>query len=196
MLIIFGGLPGTGKTTIAKQIAKQLKGLYLRIDTVEQVLKRTISRDVVGPEGYMICYAVAVDNLRLGLNVIADSVNPIAITRQDWQQVAKEANTQFIEVELICSNAKEHQNRIETRKSDIAGLKLPTWQDVLNRDYEPWDTASIVIDTATYSVDESVKIILDYVKTRRGFLSGGSSAKPPHKPKDHDADAPPAPGCT
>jgi predicted kinase len=130
------------------------------------VLKRTISRDEVGPEGYMICYAVAVDNLRLGLNVIADSVNPIAITRQDWQQVAKEANTQFIEIELICSNAKEHQNRIETRKSDIAGLKLPAWQDVLNRDYEPWDTTSIVIDSAKYSVDESVKIILDYVKTQ------------------------------
>jgi predicted kinase len=35
MLIIFGGLPGTGKTAIAKQIAKQLKGLYLRVDTVE-----------------------------------------------------------------------------------------------------------------------------------------------------------------
>ncbi|HAU1975266.1 TPA: AAA family ATPase, partial [Legionella pneumophila] len=32
MLIIFGGLPGTGKTTISKQIAKQLNAVYLRID--------------------------------------------------------------------------------------------------------------------------------------------------------------------
>lgn len=40
MLIIFGGLSGVGKTTIAKSLAKHLKAVYLRIDTVEQVLKK------------------------------------------------------------------------------------------------------------------------------------------------------------
>ncbi|CAM3662087.1 hypothetical protein [Legionella longbeachae] len=41
--------------------------------------------DFIGPEGYLISYAIAKENLALGLTVIADSVNPIAITRQDWQ---------------------------------------------------------------------------------------------------------------
>ena len=166
MLIIFGGLPGTGKSTISKQIAKQLHAIYLRVDTVEQAFKRAskASSDSVGSEGYMICYALAADNLCLGLHVVADSVNPIALTRHDWQQVAKEANTQFIEVEMICSNAQEHQNRIETRKADIIGHSLPTWQDVLNRDYEPWATKSFTIDTSKHSIDESVQIILNYIK--------------------------------
>jgi predicted kinase len=35
MLIIFGGLPGTGKTTISKEVAKRLKAVYLRVDTIE-----------------------------------------------------------------------------------------------------------------------------------------------------------------
>lgn len=166
MLIIFGGLPGTGKTTISKRIAKQLNAVYLRIDTVEQVLKKLSgSEHMVGPEGYMVCYALALDNLKLGLSVIADSVNPIAVTRNDWQKVAMDASKPFIEIELVCSNVKEHQHRIETRKTDISGHKLPTWVDVLNRDYEPWQSKSISIDTSHYSIEKSVKIIMNVLTT-------------------------------
>jgi predicted kinase len=116
MLIIFGGLPGTGKTTISKQLAKQLKATYLRVDTVEQALKTN------GPEGYEVCYAIAAENLRLGLNVIADSVNSISITRNAWCQIAEQENILFVEIEIICSNTKEHQRRIESRKADILRL--------------------------------------------------------------------------
>lgn len=49
MLIIFGGLPGVGKTTISKALASELKAVYLRIDTVEQVLKDAAGLN--GPEG-------------------------------------------------------------------------------------------------------------------------------------------------
>jgi predicted kinase len=169
MLIIFGGLPGAGKTTISKKIAKQINATYLRIDTVEQVFKEFpgFSKSWVGPEGYMIAYAIALDNLRLGLSVVADSVNPIAITRNDWQQVAKDANTPFIEIELICSNLKEHQHRIETRKNDISGHKLPNWADVLNRDYEPWQSKMLTVDTSQYSIGKSVEIIIDFIRSEK-----------------------------
>src|SRR5690348_14073521 len=104
MLIIFGGLPGTGKTTISKIIAKRLNAVYLRVDTIEQALINVDGYPdslIVGSEGYLISYALARENLALGLNVVADSVNPIAITRQDWQQVAKQSKSDFIEIELI-----------------------------------------------------------------------------------------------
>ncbi|VEB36804.1 Uncharacterised protein [Legionella sainthelensi] len=55
-------------------------------------------------------YALARENLTLGLNVVDDSVNPIAITRKDWQQVAKQTESDFIEIELICSGKKLHKN--------------------------------------------------------------------------------------
>jgi len=54
MLIIFGGLPGTGKTTLSKHIAQQLKAVHLRIDTVEQVFKKfPYFEQFLGPEDYM-----------------------------------------------------------------------------------------------------------------------------------------------
>ncbi|ERH41972.1 hypothetical protein N751_16680 [Legionella pneumophila str. Leg01/11] len=168
MLIIFGGLPGTGKTTISKEVAKRLKAAYLRVDTLEQTLKNLEGYPdslLIGCEGYLISYAIAKENLALGLDVIADSVNPIAITRHDWRQVAKEANTVFVEIELICSDKKEHQCRVEGRVADIYGHKLPKWDDVLNRDYEPWESVSMSIDTSRHTVDESVQKIIEHIKS-------------------------------
>lgn len=164
MLIIFGGLPGTGKTTISKEVARCLKAVYLRVDTIEQTLKNLEGYPdslIIGSEGYVISYAIAKENLALGLNVIADSVNPIAITRHDWRQVAKEANTDYVEIELICSDQTQHQERIEKRVVDINGHKLPTWKDVLMRDYEPWESISMSIDTSRHTVHESVQKIIE-----------------------------------
>lgn len=167
MLIIFSGLPGTGKTTISKEVAKRLKAIYLRVDTIEQTLKNFDGYPdslVIGSEGYLISYAIAKENLALGLDVIADSMNPIAITRCDWRQVAEEANTIFVEIELICSNKKEHQDRVEKRIADIDGHKLPTWNDVQNKDYEPWESIPLLVDTSRHTVDESVQKIIEYIK--------------------------------
>ncbi|MGQ3892886.1 AAA family ATPase [Legionella sp. CNM-4043-24] len=165
-LIIFGGLPGTGKTTISREVARQLKAVWLRVDTVEQALKNAGSSPagLVGPEGYLISYALAQDNLSLGLTVVADSVNPLAVTRKDWQDVARAAGVPFLEIEIVCSDPEEHQKRVETRTPDIKGHQLPTWEDVKNRDYEPWDSASLCIDTARYSADEAINNILSHIR--------------------------------
>ena len=79
MLIIFGGLPGTGKTTIAKQLAKTVEAVYLRVDTIEQSL----------------------------------------------------------------------------------------WQDVLDRDYQPWDNIDLQLDTSELSIEESIQKIIQLVKFKR-----------------------------
>jgi hypothetical protein len=66
---------------------------------------------VIGSEGYLISYAIAKENLALGLDVIVDSV-----------------------------------------------------KDVLNRDYEPWESISMLVDTSIHSVDTSVQKIIEYIK--------------------------------
>ncbi|MCH9762798.1 MAG: AAA family ATPase [Gammaproteobacteria bacterium] len=162
MLIILGGLPGVGKTTVAKQLAKQLKAVYLRVDTAEQVLRETAQLN--DPEGYMVCYALALENLRLGMTVIAASANTINITREAWINVAEQASTPFVEVELMCSNLAEHQKRIETREADISNLKLPSWQAVLDREYEPWTSKHLVFDTSKQSIDKITQFIITSIK--------------------------------
>lgn len=89
MFIIFSGLPGSGKSTIAHALAKELGAVYLRIDTIEQAIRCAENHDKeTGPAGYFVAYELARDNLRLGLNVIADSVNPLPLTREAYREVA------------------------------------------------------------------------------------------------------------
>jgi len=145
-LFIFSGLPASGKTTLSRLLAKSKMAVYLRIDTVEQAL-RSFSMDVQG-EGYRLCYQIALDNLQLGLNVVADSCNPIELTRRAWESVARKANADFVNIEIICSDKSEHKKRAETRGTDINGLRLPSWEEIENREYHPWQHERTVIDTA------------------------------------------------
>lgn len=160
MLIILGGLPGVGKTAIARELARQLGAVHLRIDSIEQAILNSEGRKhPIHDAGYMAAYAVAFDNLQLGRTVIADSVNPISITRDAWMDVARRARTDAIEVEIVCSDSREHQRRVETRTTDVPGLRLPTWQEVVTRDYQPWDRKHIVVDTAANSVEQAVETL-------------------------------------
>jgi predicted kinase len=161
LLIIFGGLPGTGKTTVAKMLALQCGAVYLRIDSIEQKIREAnVLQADVGPAGYMAAYAIAEDNLRLGHIVIADSVNPLAVTRAAWRRVARVSSADLLEVEVICSDETEHRRRVETRSSDVPGLTLPDWDAVERRDYEPWPEPHLTIDTAMSSAEEASARIL------------------------------------
>jgi len=114
MLIILGGLPGTGKTTIARELARQLGAVHVRIDSIEEaILDSGVLSSPINDAGYRVGYAVAADNLRIGRTVIADSVNPIPLSRDAWVEVANRAQISVVEIEVTCSEAKEHQHRVE-----------------------------------------------------------------------------------
>jgi predicted kinase len=142
-LIVFAGLPGVGKSTLARALTARLRAVYLRVDTIEQALT-DFGAGEVGAAGYAIGYALAAENLRLGQTVVADAVNPI----QAWREVAAKAAVPLIEVEVVCGDADEHRRRVETRPGDIPGLALPRWDQVVTRHYEAWDRPVLRLDTA------------------------------------------------
>lgn len=154
VLFIFSGLPACGKSALAKLLAKEYNAVYLRIDTVEQGLRDICELNVQG-EGYRLSYRIAADNLQLGHNVVADSCNPIELTRTEWHEVAIANGSRFVNIEVVCSDKNEHKRRVETRQSEVKGLNLSTWEEVSNREYQPWDSERILIDTAGKSAEES-----------------------------------------
>lgn len=159
VLLVLGGLPGAGKTSVARRWAQAHRAAHVRVDTVEQALVRAGADHDLGPQGYAAAYEVAADQLRLGLDVVADSVNPLPVTRQAWQSVADRTGARLLEVELTCTNPAEHRRRVEERDADIAGHVLPEWAGVTDRDYQPWAQAALRIDTAGLSVDDVVAIV-------------------------------------
>lgn len=160
MLIVLGGLPGTGKTTIAKILAARHSASYLRVDEIEHALHSMagFQRDI-GPAGYVVAYALALSNLGIGRHVVADCVNPVRESREGWRHVGSRAGAFLLKVEVTCSDPAKHRRRVEDRQPDIAGFELPSWQSVQAHEYEPWTEPHLVVDTALLDPAEAVAAI-------------------------------------
>jgi predicted kinase len=172
MLIVFAGLPGTGKSTIARALAAELDAVWVRVDSIEQAIRASgVVDGDLQDVGYRAAYAVAEDNLRLGRTVIGDSVNAWTLTRDAWRDVGLRTGVRVVEVETVCSDPSEHRRRIETRSNEVPGLILPDWQAVISRDYHPWTREHVTIDTAGRHVEDCVPLI-------RRALSGGQPPGP------------------
>lgn len=166
ILYIFSGLPGSGKSTLSQTVARQLRAVYLRIDTIEQGLRELCSIEVQC-EGYRLAYRIASDNLRVGVSVVADSCNPIELTRREWEQVARDARADYVNIEVICSDSSEHLLRAEARGAEVSGLKLPTWNEIENREYHDWTVERVIVDTAGRSKTECASDLLSKLSRLR-----------------------------
>jgi len=160
-LIVFAGLPGTGKSSIARGVAEAIDAIWLRIDSIEQAIRDSgVVCGSLDDAGYRAAYAVARDNLVLGRDVVADSVNPWALTRNAWRDTGTSAGAQVFEIETVCADTGEHRRRVETRVPEVPGLTLPDWASVTGHDYHPWDRDRLTIDTAGVSVAACVGRVL------------------------------------
>lgn len=163
-LIVFSGLPGTGKTTISRELTGRLAATYLRIDSIEQALEN--AGLTAGAGGYAIANALTAENLKLGRIVIADCVNPVLASRAAWRQTALQTSARMVEIEMVCSEPALHRQRVEDRTPDIDALKLPTWSDVVSWAYEPWDREHLVLDTAHCSIDDLLERAQTYIRDK------------------------------
>jgi predicted kinase len=158
-LIVLAGLPASGKSTIALELARRTGAMWLRVDSMDQA----IWASGTAPEDlrdwtYRAAQAVAADNLALGLDVIADCVNGWREAREGWDACRRKAGVEVVWLEIICSDPAEHRRRVETRVVDVVGLKLPDWEAVVTRNYHGWDEDHVTIDTAHRSIDACVNM--------------------------------------
>ncbi|WP_323377316.1 hypothetical protein [Streptomyces sp. RB17] len=77
-----------------------------------------------------------------------------------WRDTAVGADVRVVEVEVVCADPAEHRRRVTSRSADIPGLPLPYWQQVVDREYEPWDRKRVVVDTAGQSPQQSLALLL------------------------------------
>jgi predicted kinase len=165
LLIAFAGLPGSGKSAVARELALRTGAIWLRADSIEQAIKDSgVVPGDLRDAGYRAAQAVAIDNLRLGRDVVADCVNDWKIARDGWQAVGLRAGVEVVWVETVCSDPVEHRRRVETRISEVPGLELPDWRAVIGREYHDWDRERLTVDTADRSVSEAVELVLSFLR--------------------------------
>ena len=165
LLIAFAGLPGSGKSTIAQELALRTGAIWLRADSIEQAIRDSgVVPGDLRDAGYRAAQAVAADNLRLGRDVVADCVNDWKIARDGWEAVGLRAGVEVVWVEIVCTDQAEHRRRIETRTIGVPGLTPPDWPAVIGREYHDWDRDRLIVDTAASSVEDSVAAVVAHLR--------------------------------
>ncbi len=167
-LIVMRGLPGCGKSTIARALSKQLGWPIIDKDDIKDILDGHTPE--AGGLSYETMFNVARRQLLQGLNVICDSPITFSASYHKAQSIAAETNASLVIVECTCSDEQKWRQRINGRKQ----LKLPAhhqkdW-DVLqtNRTHMenemnyPISNPRIIVDTIR-PLDEIVSEIVQWL---------------------------------
>ncbi len=167
MLIVVSGLPGCGKSTIADAVGRVLGVPVFSVDPIEAAIWRSgvPASHETGVAAYAVAAALAEHQMRLGMKAVVDAVSAIEIARDMWREAARRAGAGLRIIEVVCSDARVHKQRLESRRRNIEGFYEPTWGQVLARrtEWQPWLEQRLVLDS-TEDLPSSVTKALTYLR--------------------------------
>lgn len=162
-LIIFSGLPGVGKTTLAKRLARELRFPLICID------------DVIGdvPENAGIPFwdsrvAVLLDvvntQLELGLSVIAESVF-MNMDRHHAQELARKHNVGFLPIYVFLSDENVWKERVTSRFNELKHPEVATWERIQHQRqrFREWEPGTALFIDSLHTVDQNYERVLEFV---------------------------------
>lgn len=192
MLIVFAGLPGSGKSTIARELGRRSPAPVLSVDPVEAALLRSgIEGDQpTGLAAYLVVEAMAAEVLSLGRSVVVDAVNDAEEAREQWRHLAERQGAPLVWIEVVCSDPDLHRRRLTGRDRGLPGFPEPTWASLQARrpGLRAWTDERLILD----SVREpriNVETALDHLRTARARNAKGPpprGRRPRLMPGDRD----------
>lgn len=172
MLVIFSGLPGTGKSALAERVARGFGIPVFAKDWLEATLLRcelTPSNPdrPLGSAGYQLLTVLAERQLMLGQSVILDSVASTNSIRTSWRELAEKYRAKRLVIECVCSNKEVHRARLQVRKRGIPGWHELNWSDVehVREYYFPWGEDRLILD-AVHPLEDNLRYTFDYLRSK------------------------------
>jgi len=166
-LVTFSGLPGTGKSTLADKLARELRWPLLRID------------DVVGeiPEHPNVAFwdsKVAIllglteSQLELGLSVIVDSVF-MNTDRNHAQNIARYHSARFRPIYVFVSNDNIWKERVTSRYKASNNNDAATWEQIQYQrgHFRKWEPDTALFIDSLHSFDRNYEAVLNFVTKDR-----------------------------
>ncbi len=169
-LIVFTGLPGTGKSTIAEAVARELRIPVFAKDWLEATLRRSELRASddkknLGYVGYELLTMLAERQLMLQQSVILDGVASMENIRAQWRALAEKYHAQWCVIECVWSDENAHRVHLANRQRNIPGWHELEWGEVerVKAYYMQWNEERLILDAA-YPLETNVACAIQYLK--------------------------------
>ncbi|MBI5304877.1 MAG: AAA family ATPase [Chloroflexi bacterium] len=152
VLFVFSGLPGTGKSFLARSLAERLPSVIVQSDFVRKTLVGIPTYSAAESAFiHQVSHAVIARLLARGCRVISDATNLAEWHREKLYRVAADTHAQLVVVRTVAPDAV-----IRARLSQRIGERDPRdfsdadWNvyEMLQRELEPVRAPHLVVDTS------------------------------------------------
>jgi predicted kinase len=165
MIIIICGLPGVGKTTVAKGLAPLLNAVIL---TTDKIRKELFSKPMYGQRERRLIYDVMILMAKYldtaGINCILDATFTRESSRREIQKKIGLASKDIRIIECICPEDIV-LSRLRQRKYDYSDADSSVYRK-MKRIYEPVKVEHLTVDTSMLSKTDIRSIAAKILKRR------------------------------